>query len=194
MNKLPNKCVNIHLNFFQINHLIYLLWWFTIGGSVVKNLPAMQETQETHYPGGGNGNLLQYSCLENSMDREAWWATAHGVTKSQTQLSVWAYTHTHTRFTIKGRIISFPLILALPNDSDSKESACNAGDPSSIPGSGRYPGERTGNPLQYSYLENTMDRGDWRATVHGVTKSWTWLSNPHFHFTFTISLYTWQCF
>ena len=42
-------------------------------------------------PGGGNGNLLQYSCLENSMDRGAWWATVHGVTKSRTQLSM----HTH---------------------------------------------------------------------------------------------------
>ena len=103
-------------------------------------------------------------------------------------------THTDTRFTVKERIISFPLILALPNDSDSKESACNAGDQNSIPGSGRYPGERNGNPLQYSSLENTMDRGAWRATVHRVTKSWTRLSNPHFHFTFTISLYTWQCF
>ena len=62
-------------------------------------------------------------------------------------------THTDTRFTVKERIISFPLILALPNDSDSKESACNAGDQNSIPGSGRYPGERNGNPLQYSSLK-----------------------------------------
>ena len=54
-----------------------------------------------------------------------------------------------------------------------KESACNVGDPGSIPGSGRFPGEGNGNPLQYSCLENTMDRGAWWATVHGVTKSWT---------------------
>ena len=57
-----------------------------------------------------------------------------------------------------------------------KESACNVGDPGSIPGSGRFPGEGNGNPLQYSCLENTMDRGAWWATVHGVTKSWTQLS------------------
>ena len=56
-------------------------------------------------------------------------------------------------------------------------SACNAGDPGSIPGLGRSPGEGNGNPLQYSCLENPMDRGAWRATVHGVAKSWTRLSN-----------------
>jgi len=57
--------------------------------------------------------------------------------------------------------------------SDSKESACNEGDPSLIPGSGRSPGKGNGYPLQYSSLENSVDRGPWWATVHGVTKSWT---------------------
>ena len=50
-----------------------------------------------------------------------------------------------------------------------QESACNAGDPDSIPGLGRSPGEGNGNPLQYSCLENPMDRGAWRAIVYGVT-------------------------
>ena len=54
--------------------------------------------------------------------------------------------------------------------SDSKESTCNARDPGSIPGLGRSSGEGSGNPLQYSYLENPMDRGAWQATVHGVTR------------------------
>ena len=57
-------------------------------------------------------------------------------------------------------------------DSDGKESACNAGDLSSIPGSGKPPGEGNGYPLQYSCLENSMDRGAWLTTVHAVTKSW----------------------
>ena len=57
--------------------------------------------------------------------------------------------------------------------SDSKESACNAGDLGLIPGSGRSPGEGNGNPLQYSCLENPMDRGAWWATVHGFAKSQT---------------------
>ena len=52
-----------------------------------------------------------------------------------------------------------------------------AGDMSSIPGSGRFPGEGNGNSLQYSCLENSMNREAWWATVHGVTKSWTRLSN-----------------
>ena len=56
--------------------------------------------------------------------------------------------------------------------SDGEESTCNAGDPCLTPGLGRSPGEGNGNPLQYSGLENPMDRGVWRATVHGVTKSW----------------------
>ena len=54
-----------------------------------------------------------------------------------------------------------------------KEFACNAGDLGLIPGLGRSPGEGNGYPLQYSGLENSMDRGAWQATVHGVAKSWT---------------------
>ena len=68
--------------------------------------------------------------------------------------------------------------------SDGKASVYNAGDPCSIPGSGRSPGEGNGNPLQYYCLENPMDRGAWQATVHGVSKSRTRLSD--FTFTFTL--------
>ena len=57
-----------------------------------------------------------------------------------------------------------------PGGSGSKESACNVGDLGSIPGMGRSPGERHGHPLQYSCLENPVDRGAWQAVVHGVTK------------------------
>ena len=64
-------------------------------------------------------------------------------------------------------------LLGFPGSSDDKESACNVGDPGSIPGSGKFSGERNGNPLQYSCLGNPMDRGAWRATVRGVTKSQT---------------------
>ena len=56
---------------------------------------------------------------------------------------------------------------------DSKESACNAGDLGSSPGSGRFSEKRSGHPLYYSCLENSMDRGAWRATVHGVTNTQT---------------------
>ena len=67
-------------------------------------------------------------------------------------------------------------IMGFPGGSDGKESACNAGDVGLILGLGRSPGEGNGNPLQYSYLENPMDRGVWRDTDHGVAKSLTWLS------------------
>ena len=63
--------------------------------------------------------------------------------------------------------------MGFPGGSDGKESACNAGDSGSVPGLGRYPGEGNGNILQYSCLENSMDRGAWQALVHGVTKSCT---------------------
>ena len=60
-----------------------------------------------------------------------------------------------------------------PGGSEGKESACNARDPGSIPGLRRSPGEENGYPLQYSCLETSMDREDWWAIVHGVTKSQT---------------------
>ena len=70
-----------------------------------------------------------------------------------------------------------------PGGSDGKVSAYNAGDLGLTPGWGRSPGEGNGNPLQYSCLKNPMDGGAWRATVHGVPKSRTRLSD----FTFTLN-------
>ena len=64
-----------------------------------------------------------------------------------------------------------------PGGSDGEKSACSAGDPGSIPESERSPGEGNGNPLQYSRLENPMDRGAWQATVRGTTKSRAQLSD-----------------
>ena len=64
-----------------------------------------------------------------------------------------------------------------PGGSDGKEFVCHVGDLSLIPGFGRSPGEGNGSALQCSCLENSMDRGAWRATVHGAAKSWTGLSN-----------------
>ena len=66
--------------------------------------------------------------------------------------------------------------MGFPGGSDGKESVCNVGDLGLIPGLGRSPGGGHGNPLQYSCLENPMDRGAWQATVHGVAKSHTGLS------------------
>ena len=74
--------------------------------------------------------------------------------------------------------------MGFPGSSEVKAPACNSGDLGLIPGSGRFPGEGNGNPLQYSCLENPMGGGAWWATVHGVTKSWTRLSD----FTYLLSL------
>ena len=71
----------------------------------------------------------------------------------------------------KLKYVKVMVVRGFPGGSDGKESAYNAGDLGSIPGSGRSPGEGNGNPIQYSCLENPTDRGAWRATV--LTKSWT---------------------
>ena len=107
----------------------------------------------------GNGNPLQCSCLENPSNGGAWWATIYGVAQSRTRLK---------------RLSS-----SSSCDSDSKESACNARDPCSIPRSGRFPGEGNGNPLQYACLDNSIYKGAWQATVPCVTKSQTRLSDSH---------------
>ena len=86
---------------------------------------------------------------------------------------------------IELRIIRMPILIGSSflsksmnvGFSVSKESACSAGYLGSIPRLGRSPGEGNGNPLQYSCLENLIDRGAWWAVVHGVTKSWARLSD-----------------
>ena len=108
--------------------------------------------------GEGNGNPLQCSCLENPWDGGAWWAAVHGVAQSRTRLK---------------RLSSSRTTRDSPGGSEGKASARNVGDLSLIPGLGRSPGEESGNPLQYSCLENPMDRGGaWWATVHRISKSW----------------------
>ena len=118
------------------------------------------------------------------MNREAWRAAVHGVTRSQTWLSNW------TKLILSAqemkRLSYWSLIQAWDMAQLVKNLPANAGDARdtcSIPESGRSPGECNGNPLQYSCLENSMDRGTWQATVHaGVTKSQTWLgTHTHTH-------------
>ena len=91
--------------------------------------------------------------------------TSHATTKSSNATAKILHAATKTRHRLWG------------GGSDGKQSACNARGLSSIPGSGRSPGGGRGNPLQCSCLENPTDRGAWRATAHGVTKSWTLLSD-----------------
>ena len=114
-------------------------------------------------------NMSLSKLWELVMDSEAWHAAIHGVTKSQTQLR-WNWTELKVE-------------IGLPGLLSSKESDCKAEDAGdamhSIPGSGRYPGEGHGNPLQYSCLENPMNRGAWLAIVHRVAQSQIWLLSMH---------------
>ena len=127
-------------------------------------------------PGGGHGNPLQYSCLENPMDRAAWRARVHWVSKSQTWLKQLSTLTQLSQRSVKQHLKSKHLLscewpnilvseffycLLFPGGSDGKASACNTGDPGLIPGLGRASGEGNVNLLQYSCLENPRDGGAW---------------------------------
>ena len=95
-----------------------------------------------------------------------WWPDA-GLVALSIAVRAWDLLKEVTIIFITSAIVGFPC------SSVGKEPACSAGDPGSIPGLGRSPGEGNGNPLQYPCLENLMDKGAWWAAVHGVAKSQT---------------------
>ena len=136
-----------------------------------------------------HGKPLQYSCLEHPMHRAARWAMVHGLAKSQTRLKWLSTQAPHPKEKkLNMRVytrcfredVGIWWKLGFPSGSIGKESACNAGDPGSIPRLGRSPREGNGNPIQYSFLENSMDIGAGQAIVDGITKSQTWLCGFHF--------------
>ena len=146
-------------------------------GSMVKNLPASAGDAGSvpgwrRSPGVANGNPLWYSCLRNPMDRRAWWATVHGVTKKLGQNLA---TKQQQITKIKANFMAFSSYnkrTGLPRWLVLKNLPAGVGD---IRDSGRCPGGGNGNPLWYSCLENPMDRRASWAMVHRVTKSCTWL-------------------
>ena len=116
--------------------------------------------------GEGNGNPLQYSCLENPRDGGAWGAAVYGVAQSWTRLKRLSSS-------------SSSVLIGLPRWCSGKESTCQCRKHKRCrlnPWVGKICWRRKCNPLHYSCLENSMDRGAWQATVHGVTESETWLS------------------
>ena len=140
-----------------------LNWWYNkflgfSGGTVVKSPPVTAGDRETEVWSLGQEDPLEEDMATRSSilgwripQTGAWWATVHGVKKSWTWLNHWAcacaraHTHTHTQNNFLG--------ISTLCGSASKESSCNAGDPGSIPGLGRSPGEGKGYLLQYSGLE-----------------------------------------
>ena len=217
--------------------------WASQMALVVKNLAANSgdKRDTSSIPGSGrssgegNGNQLQYSCLGNPRDREAWWPSVHGIAKSCTRvkcsthvqftccdltadmkwnseswfcsltlypnvalhyilsfyshsvsgyhkntLSKWAYFRT-IAYTMISQVA---LVVKTPPGSTG-----DINDEGSIPGSGRSPGGEHGNPLQYSCLENFMDRGARWTTVQGSRRvRHDWSDLAHMHATYTIFL------
>ena len=157
----------------QIGCLI--LYWASLVAQSVKNPPAMQETAcSTGDPGEGNGTPLQYYCLGNSMDRRAWWATVHAVTKSQTRLK-----HAHTHIPTTDPLCA--IYWGFSGGASGKELACQCRRRQRCgfnPGLGRSPGGGHGSPLQCSCSKNPMSQEVWWVTVHTVTESQTRLAKP----------------
>ena len=120
-------------------------------------------------------DMSLHQLKELMMDREAWRAAVHGVSKSWTQLSDWTELNFRGQY-YPEKVSEVALVV--------KNLPGNAGDlrdKSSIPGWGRSPGRGRGNPFQYSWLENPMDRGAWTLWVHRVSKSLSWLKRLSTH-------------
>ena len=185
------KCTRVLSSKLYIFHLyqLKLPWLFSNKESTctagdtehVGWIPGLEKSSA-----GGSGNQLQYSCMENPMNRVHGdrWATVHGVTVR------YDWTHIHPlmkedkRYYLKYHVWPTSSCYRgfLGGTLVVKNLPANAGDirdMSLIPGSGRSPGRGHDSPLQYSWLENPMDRGAWRATVHRDTKSQTWLEWLH---------------
>ena len=119
------------------------------------------------HTGEGNGNPLQCSCLESPRDGRAWWAAVYGVAQRRTRLKRLSSSSSSSSSSFH-RASQVALMV--------KNPPANAGDrrdAGSVSGLGRSLGERHGNPLQYSCLENPVDRGAWQAIVLRVAKNWT---------------------
>ena len=142
-------------------------WWdWPCGEHVAGRLSKLFSTLESSFPIiHQSQHLTRLFSFRTVAD--CWVLLSRNLAERKTELSYLSLLLGESCFSLWG----------FPSGSGGKESACSVGDQGLIPGSGRYPGEGNGNPLQYSHLGNPMDRGAWWTTVHEVTKSQTWLSN-----------------
>ena len=132
---------------------------------------------------GAQGNVYGEAPLLHSQDRPYWRPGLEPNCKSREFLIRLSLTARQFFYTVRERVRPFQGVYSFPGGSEGKESACNAGDLSSIPGSGRSLREGNGNPFQNSCLENSMDRGAWWATSMGSQRvRHNWATDFHFHF------------
>ena len=168
-----NEISNIYLSYLELTTLGESILLGFLGDSNVKESaynagnPCLNPRLR-RYPGEGNGNPLQYSYLENSVDRRVWWAAVHGVAQSPTRLK-WLSMQARTGEG-NGNPLQFSC-LENPRDRGAWYAAIYG-----VSQSWTWL-KRLSSSGQYSCLKNPVDRRAWRATVHGVSKSRTWLSN-----------------
>ena len=176
----------------NISNMVYVFWGF-LGGSAAaaKSLQScltLCNPIDSNPPGSSVPGILQARILEwvAISFSGAWKWKVKVKSLSHVRLLATPWTAAHQAppsmgFSRQEYWSGLPLPSPL-GGSDDRDSACNAGDPGSIPGWGRSLEERNGYPFRYSCWKNPMNKGAWWATVHGVVKSWTWLSNQQFHF------------
>ena len=197
------SCPPSHLQFYHISHCPSFSWLWTLLHPIwhnlyLKNLPSpfcFYYVWICSYMLCYAKSLQSCPTLSDPMDCSLTGSSVHGI--FQARVLEWGAiafsgisSHGSYLFLfflhIKHYIDFYLYILDFPGGSDGEESACNAGDLDSIPGSERSPGEGNGYWLQYSCLENSMDRGAWRATVHGVAGvRHDWVTNSFIHFNWT---------
>ena len=159
----PNSCRNFHLNLEHVLRIIVLAL-LSLRCQVCRNkwvyfLPWRRQAGQ---------QIIRTQCGCCLVQERRWEVNLHSTSRSGEEKDV---RERSTEGMVLAKDSAFQR--GFPGGSGCKEFACNAGDLGSIPGLRRSPGGGPDNPLQYSCLENPMDRGAWRATVHGVTKSWT---------------------
>ena len=167
-NSMPDRktCKELILYFYYKNLPMTTNWFFYF--------------LTIHFHGRNCWNFYpnMHSYLLNDENIVLWYRSTHGRI-SQKEMQQLKKKYIYATFSIYFKMLIDHLVLngGLPGGSNGKEPACNTGDLGLIPQLGRFPGEGYDNPLQYSYLGNPMDRRAWRATVRGVAKSQTQLSD-----------------